>query len=44
VSWFRSDFCLLSTGFLQAHAGVSLTSPDPNVANNGGAARTWVNP
>lgn len=33
-----------TTGYLWATAGVSLTTPDPNPANNSSSARTWVNP
>jgi len=34
----------LAPGFIYATAGVALTTPDPNPANNSATARTWVNP
>jgi uncharacterized repeat protein (TIGR01451 family) len=34
----------MTTGFIWASAGVSLTTPDPNPNNNSASARTWVNP
>ena len=33
-----------TTGYLWATASASLTTPDPNPANNSSSARTWVNP
>jgi uncharacterized repeat protein (TIGR01451 family) len=42
--WSIVQVVPMTTGFLWAHAGVSLTTPDPNVVNNSAAARTWVNP
>jgi uncharacterized repeat protein (TIGR01451 family) len=42
--WSLVQVVPMTTGFIWAHAGVSLTTPDPNVANNSAAARTWVNP
>jgi uncharacterized repeat protein (TIGR01451 family) len=33
-----------TSGYIWASALASLTTPDPNPANNSAAARTWVNP
>jgi uncharacterized repeat protein (TIGR01451 family) len=33
-----------ASGYLHAVAGVASSSPDPSVANNSAAVRTWVNP
>ena len=34
----------LTSGFKYATASVTLSTPDPNPANNSATARTWVNP